>query len=184
MHEEWLALAIDTDGCISLSKLGGIAVSFANSSKELTTTFRQRAEALNCRTTTTYAPLKSGKTLYTVWIQGTREALGTEDKLRFLKAIHPYLRGLNRDSILKKELAEWAIEALEYKIQWRYKTNPLNFMEADKWYSAKEIVNLTPNKASVLASISRLHKKGLLEKRKIKGKNYAEWRKHDAGGEM
>jgi len=173
MHEEWLAMGIDTDGWISIDSYQQITIGFSNTSEQLTTAFTTRAEALNCRTHESHATLDSGKIFFTVYIRGTREEPGHEDKLRFLEAIYPHLLGHNKAGESKKELAKQAIELLKIKLstyqrllQRKRELNPLNFMESNKWYSTDEVMMLmSKSYYDLCRRLNTLVRKGLVEKK-------------------
>ena len=170
MYEAWLAMGIDCDGCISIfgPKEDSVGISFSNTIERLATTFMARVEQLNCRTSTSHTPLHTGNVSYTVLISGTQADPGTEDKLRFLKAILPHLVG-------KREKAERAIAILEGKLLKKYEHNPLNFMAKNVLYSTQEIADaMSSTYNTIYERFAYLHRKGRVQKKKKGHKTF--WR--------
>jgi len=170
MYEEWLAMGIDCDGCIS-----GISptVGFSNSVKEIVDVYEKRVNDLNCRTSRDEILNKNSNSIqYTVRISGTYQKPGTEDKLRFLKAILPFL-------IIKNARAEKAIKYLEKQLARKPKGLKDKFediMKPGLVYTTAELAKLQGiARFRAYSWLHRLSKMGVVKKMGQRESGYMHW---------
>jgi len=159
MYEEWLALAVETEGCIGVYD-NAVGISFTNTCKMLIDKYVERANALGCRTHV--SPPNKG--CYSVAISGTHKEPGHVDKLIFLQAIEPFL-------FCKQVKAQDAISWLERRIIKRGVGDPRNFMESNMWYHYTEIADkMKLPRTRVSGRLYSMHRQGLLIKKQGGGR--------------